>query len=344
MGTYIVIQAGEVVQVWGDIPLMTAAFFLLFTNLSLSLKIFNLVLKRETIRTIVNNCEQELICEKRETGKKIIARFNRQARLQLFTYIALAAGTVLGWAASAEKNQLPLRAWYPYDTTQSPAYDLTYIHQCVAVGLSATVNVSVDTVVTSLVALCCCRLQLLALSLQTLFDDLPLQTTGLLHPSVEPVAWDRLRECIQQHQTTLKATVFLQRCFSLPVLAQFTVSVFIICATAYQLSVETANFIRTASMIFYLVVMMYQVFVYCYQGNEIQVESEAVCDAAYVSEWLVCTPRMRRALVLLMTRTRCPVILSAGGLVNLSLKTFMGIIKASYTFFTVLQGAGNGTK
>ncbi|XP_045483971.1 odorant receptor 2a-like [Pieris rapae] len=256
---------------------------------------------------MVNDLEQELICEKRESGKKIIAR-------------------------------------YPYDTTQSPAYDLTYIHQCVAVGLAATVNISVDTVVTSLVALCCCRMQLLSLSLQTLFDDLPLQTTSLLHPSVELVAWDRLRECIHQHKTTLNATALLQRCFSLPVLAQFTVSVLIICATAYQLAFETANFIRMASMMFYLIVMMYQVFIYCHQGNEIQVESEAVCDAAYGSEWVVCTPRMRRALVLLMTRTRCPVILSAGGLANLSLKTFMGIIKASYTFFTVLQGAGTGTK
>ncbi|CAH4028643.1 unnamed protein product [Pieris brassicae] len=214
-----------------------------FTTLSLAtfVSIFNVVLKRETIRTIVNDCEQELISEKRESGRKIIARFNRQARLQLFTYIALSAGTVVGWAASAQKNQLPLRAWYPYDTTQSPAYDLTYIHQCVAVGLAASVNISVDTVVTSLVALCCCRLQLLALSLQTLFEDLPLQTKGLLHPSVEPVAWVRLKECIQQHQTTLKATALVQRCFSLPVLAQFTVSVLIICATAYQLSFVNIN-------------------------------------------------------------------------------------------------------
>lgn len=61
---------------------------------------------------------------------------------------------------------------YPYDTSKSPAYELTYIHQVTALIIAAFLNVGKDTLVTTLIAQCRCRLQLLSLSLKTLCRDL----------------------------------------------------------------------------------------------------------------------------------------------------------------------------
>lgn len=61
---------------------------------------------------------------------------------------------------------------YPYDTHQSPAYELTYVHQVVALYVAANLNVGKDSLVTSLLAQCRCRLRLLALALTTLSQDI----------------------------------------------------------------------------------------------------------------------------------------------------------------------------
>ncbi|CAG4991781.1 unnamed protein product [Colias eurytheme] len=299
---------------------------------------FNIVLRGREIKALVRDCDRELKEETREDGKIIIASYNKEAQCQLYVYIFLTYATILGWSLSAEKGQLPMRAWYPFDTTKSPAYQLTYIHQCLAVAIGAGVDVGTDTLVTSLVSQCRCRLRLLDLSLRTLCDGFQVGETGLIAPEEEEVIYLRLRRCVQRHQAVLNDAQLLQDCFSIATLSQFTVSIFIICVTAYQLAFESKTIIGVASMIFYLVTMMMQVFIYCYQGNQLVVESEAISAAAYECPWYTCRAPLRLALLVIMTRATRSFKLTAANLTELSLATFVSIIKASYTFFTVLQG------
>nr|AXF48811.1 odorant receptors OR75 [Lobesia botrana] len=339
LGTYLIIQVVDMFMIWGDLPLMTGTAFLLFTNLAQATKLASVVLRERTLRNIVAGADQLLSAQQGE-GREIVKSCVRETSLQQLLYFCLTTVTVAGWASSAEKNQLPLRAWYPYDTSRSPAYELTYVHQVGALFAAAYLNVGKDTLVTALIAQVRCRLQLLAHRLRTLCDDLePEGPQGMLTVQQEAVAWARLREAARRHQEALHAAARLQDCFSAPTFAQFSVSMVIICVTAFQLAAQTGNLVRLFSMGTYLLNMTFQVFLYCYQGDQLSEESIDVAGAAYSSSWYRCGLRLRRALLVVMVRTRRPARLSAGGFTSLSLASFMAIVKTSYSLFTVLQQA-----
>ncbi|CAH2048278.1 unnamed protein product, partial [Iphiclides podalirius] len=203
---------------------------------------------------MIVEAHEELIAERREQGKKIVKR-------------------------------------YPYDAASSPAYEITYAHQCIAVTLAASLNVSLDILVTTLMCQCRCRLRLLALSLKTLCDEIPGHTaTGLRNIGVELFLIDRLRSCIKQHQAALNQARLLQAYFSAPIFGQFSVSMIIICVTAYQLAF-----------------------------------SEKIKVAAYEWPWYSCGCRVRRVLLIIVERSHRVVRLRAGGLTELTLASFMAV-------------------
>ncbi|XP_026734761.1 odorant receptor Or1-like [Trichoplusia ni] len=163
--------------------------------------------------------------------------------------------------------------WYPYDTTKSPAFELTYIHQVVALLIAAYLNVAKDTLVAALIAQCRCRLRLLGHALRSLEEGLEITEKPVLSQDQEHIVQSRLATCVTHHQQALAASRELQQCFSEPTFAQFIVSLIIICATAFQMStMQSENIVRLMSMGTYLLNMIFQVFIYCYQGNQLSVE------------------------------------------------------------------------
>nr|QMS80340.1 odorant receptor [Histia rhodope] len=337
LGIYLIIQVVDMFLIWGDLPLMTGTAFLLFTNLAQAIKILNLVWKRQRVEEIIFNANQLLRDQRTEEGKNIVKKCDRETTLQQLLYFCLTTITVAGWAGSAEKNKLPLRAWYPYDTSKSPAYEITYVHQVGALFVAAYLNVGKDTLVTALIAQCRCRLKLVGLALRNLNEELKADDKHIFNAEQQFVVRRRLNRCVVQHQSALEATVQLQDCFSVPTFAQFTVSMVIICVTAFQLASQTGNLVRVFSMGTYLLNMTFQVFLYCYQGNQLSEESMEIAGAAYESPWYTFSSSTRRSILVLMSRSRRPARLKAGGFTTLSLASYMAIIKASYSFFTVLQ-------
>ncbi|PZC74884.1 hypothetical protein B5X24_HaOG200799 [Helicoverpa armigera] len=337
LGTYLIIQVVDLFLIWGDIAMMTSTAFLLFTNMAQAAKIVNIVYRKERIQRIVNDCDAVLSRAQSLEEKEIVKSCNREMIVLQILYFSLTLITSLGWATSAEPHQLPLRAWYPYDTTKSPAYELTYVHQVGALLIAAYLNVAKDTLVAALIAQCRCRLRLLGYALRTL--DKGMGNEAYTFTSEQEKTLNlRLGSCVMQHQKALDVGKELQECFSEPTFAQLTVSLIIICATAFQLSMgHSDNMVRLLSMGTYLLNMTFQVFIYCYQGNQLSEESSEIAGAAYECPWYKCSVRVRRGLLIVMVRTRRALRLTAGGFTTLSLASFMAIIKASYSLFTLLQ-------
>ncbi|KAJ0176851.1 hypothetical protein K1T71_008030 [Dendrolimus kikuchii] len=207
-----------------------------------------------------------------------------------------------------------------------------------SVMLVAVTNCSLDIMVISLIAVCRCRIKLLQLTLGNLFQDIDVDGMRLLSDDDNRKVAERLRACIIKHQAILESGLQIRTCFSYSILAQFTVSIVILCVAAYQVGeLESDNKFRVLFMIAYLCSMAMQVFMLCYHGNCLSEESVEIADTLYELPWYVCSLSIRKSLLLMMVRSRRPIELTAGGFATLSLGCFMSIIKVSYSFFTVLQ-------
>ncbi|KAL0099802.1 hypothetical protein PUN28_019899 [Cardiocondyla obscurior] len=83
--------------------------------------------------------------------------------------------------------------------------------------------------------------------------------------------------------------------------------------------------------------MLFQVFFYCWYGNELQLKSKGIVDAIYSSDWTIATIRDRKSLLFVMAISQKGLKLSYYGIFSLALDTFTWILKTSYSTFNVLQ-------
>lgn len=86
----------------------------------------------------------------------------------------------------------------------------------------------------------------------------------------------------------------------------------------------------------YVVCVLYAVFMVFLHANDLSYESVAVADAIYDLNWYEQSQTFKRSMLLFMIRSQRPIQLRAG-IYPLTLPTFMQLIKASYTYLTVLK-------
>lgn len=102
----------------------------------------------------------------------------------------------------------------------------------------------------------------------------------------------------------------------------------------------------TSMLIFYLLAMLTELYMYCWFGNEIMhkvcdssfakyfnislhwstfFQSYNIGDACYLSEWYDCSESAKKNLLTIMQRTRKPLKITTFGFATLSLTTFTSV-------------------
>lgn len=71
--------------------------------------------------------------------------------------------------------------------------------------------------------------------------------------------------------------------------------------------------------------MLFQLTIYCYNGNEVQFQSTEISKAAYFCDWLEADDSVKKSLVLMMVRAQRPIKMSAGKFAYLTLETLMNV-------------------
>nr|QNH68030.1 odorant receptor 3 [Apriona germarii] len=261
------------------------------------------------------------------------------------------------------QRTLPYRIWLPLDTTKSPTFEIVFFLQPVTLTLYGYYIGLMDSMVYGMMI----HMNTQYLILKRVLDRYVFIATNLvsktmpgkgtqsngngvisLPPGCERI--DLLDEHVQEkveeivHYCAKHHVQILEFCeeveieFSYLMLSQFLFSLYTLCFQLYQLSlmgnVFSFDFI---SMCFYLTLLMYQLFCYCWYGNEIMVQSAKFSEELYNSDWLVLNISTKKSLLLMMMRAQRPVKFTAGKFVLLSLQTFMAIVRGSASYFMVLR-------
>nr|WQS23383.1 odorant receptor 47 [Diaphania glauculalis] len=150
----------------------------------------------------------------------------------------------------------------------------------------------------------------------------------------------RLGDMVCQHQSILSHVKDLKQTLSGPMLGQLAGSGIIICFISYQATTTGAeNVTKCLMSLLFLSYNMFELYIICRWCEEITIQSYRVGETAYCSNWecgLTQIKGVKSCLVLVIARANKPLVLTAGGMYNLSLLSYTSLVKASYSALTIL--------
>nr|QZA75624.1 odorant receptor 23 [Plutella xylostella] len=243
-------------------------------------------------------------------------------------------------------------AYFPFDTSMPPRFELAIAYLTVLITFQAYGHVTMDCTIVSFYAQGKTQLQIFRYNLEHLVDahDESVKIDGNLNCNNNDLvgykdmgyeARERLKKrfvrCLLHFRQIVWFINEVELIFFEAMVLQFLVSAWVICMTLYKivsLSILSAEFV---SMAVYLGCILAQLLSYCYYGTQLKVESEMVNQSIYCCDWLQLSPGFRRLLLVLMERCRRAIVPRIAFVIPLSLETYIAVLRLSYTLFTVLD-------
>nr|XP_034827579.1 putative odorant receptor 85e [Maniola hyperantus] len=140
-----------------------------------------------------------------------------------------------------------------------------------------------------------------------------------------------LKDCTLMSQVVLEYHNRFEK-FVSPLLALRVVQVTLYLCTLLYAATSKLDMVTVE----YLVAVSLDMFVYCYFGNQIILQADRVSLAAYQCTWFSMGVKPRRLLLNILLAHHKPMLVQAGGLLPMNLKTFVLIIKTSFSYYTLL--------
>ncbi|KYM79613.1 Odorant receptor Or1 [Atta colombica] len=348
LGILLSAEIANVLTNWGDMSKLTAVVTLLMTNCTHASKVAVLLRRQARIQTLLDTADSAAFSRYDKEYEDLLINYTWKGIFHHAIYQSFGGIAVFCWGftpiadfVAGRSRQLPMEGWYPYNTTATPAFEITAAHQGIAIIIACFHNVAMDTLMTGLITVACCQLAILErniisidnkASIRGMQNDKPLERNTL--------AYQLLKRCAMHSNMIFHFISEIQNIFGTVIFFQFLSNCMIICLIAFNVS-QINVYIPAVliGMLTYMCCMTYQIFIFCWHGNELHLHSMRLVTAAYSNNWFSNTERFKRSLQIMMIRAHRPLTLCAGRIMLLSLDTFMQIMRMSYSIFTVLQGS-----
>jgi hypothetical protein len=190
-------QTIYIFYIYSDLQALAAIVFLLFTDWLASIKAYYFFRNMNLLKELMVELESK------EFQPNNHQRTLVQPMLKLWTFVYKAywfsVGTTLLLLAlfpivdgSFRQYRLPFFAWYPFDTTISPFYEITYFYQMFSICFLAIVCLNVDTLIAALMVFIISQCDILCDNLKH------------LHSCKESDYNSKLIVCVEHHQKILR--------------------------------------------------------------------------------------------------------------------------------------------
>nr|QNL14992.1 olfactory receptor 48 [Aulacocentrum confusum] len=302
-------------------------------------KLVNIALNGYEIKQLIKII-QSRPCRAENTNEQLIqANFNRIIKNRTLAYAALSEssvmlGVTLSLLRNVPKRLLTYKAWFPFSPTTNFRYWIVFTHQILSHFFGSLVNIAFDTLLPGLMLQICCQLQILGYRVSLISDT---KSESASTPVKMWLEQGKISNCIKYHLKILQLSKMANKIFSPVLFIQFTISTIVICVSIYGLSKTKVCSPDFALITFYLACMLVQIFILCYAGTEITLESYRVAEMIYSMDWLVLSKNVQKSLLMIMTRSRVPIIFTSNYFVELSIDSFNQIVKLSYSAYNVIQ-------
>ncbi|XP_011140434.1 odorant receptor 22c-like [Harpegnathos saltator] len=150
---------------------------------------------------------------------------------------------------------------------------------------------------------------------------------------------DKLDALLKRHRQLICLAYYLEKAFNMVILAQVLMSVILVCVEGFQLILMlTINDVFSAAKhVLFMAVLLVQLFLYCFAGQTLELQSEGLAYAIYESRWYSFDVNVIKDLSFVILRASKPHQLTAGKFLAINFMSFKEILKASASYLSVLR-------
>ncbi|XP_043665351.1 odorant receptor 13a-like [Vespula pensylvanica] len=255
------------------------------------------------------------------------------AYIMMVAFISLQIYLNTANASEVDLGGLLHPATFPYDTKKSPYFEITWIGQFMGTILTIISYSCFDTFFATFVLHLCGQLSVLQLNLKELAETAKRDVT---------LFQNRLGFIVNRHNELYRFAIIIENCFNLMLLGQTLISTIMFCLTGYRLITsmgsheEDVPIVGKAFFIIHVIYTMLHLYIYCYVGETLLVESTGIAFSAYDCEWYNLPPKKAMCLMIVICRARIAFQITIGKFSPLSLELFGAIMKTSAGYLSVL--------
>ncbi|KAG5683517.1 hypothetical protein PVAND_012791 [Polypedilum vanderplanki] len=167
---------------------------------------------------------------------------------------------------------------------------------------------------------------------------IPNQTVVIVKPK-EPTNREKLLKCIEIHLKIIELVRKVQKLFSTVIFIEGLISTFVLCTTSFLLTIispqmQTVIFLK---VFFLLMTWLLQILLPCYYSERITCLSGELSTSLFHSDWMMENREYQKLVVFFMQNAKRPIKMSALGIFEIDLETFMKIANTAYSFYAVFK-------
>ncbi|KAJ3663302.1 hypothetical protein Zmor_007603 [Zophobas morio] len=160
---------------------------------------------------------------------------------------------------SYKKHELPTPAWFPYNTSVSPNYELTYFYQSVGLTVVVAAVISLDAFVINWMMIIGVQCEILSNNLKNIKNE---------NNSFS----QKLIECIRHHKVILSLAENCNDSYQMVFLWQLSNSSLTLALTMFQLTLVEPTSSDVVTIFAYAAAAAVQIFMYCWFGNQVELK------------------------------------------------------------------------
>nr|QHR83181.1 odorant receptor 67 [Ceracris nigricornis] len=293
--------------------------------------------------------DQKRFCEERPPLQAIFDEAKKRATrypnaLRIYNTSLIIAWVFTPLLAPHGHRPLPFQQLPLSDTDDFPLYLASYLLQSLCMFSLCLVSGCLDSFFTAIMIHTAAQFKILGLRIAALRQEngeRKQDTRSDVHEKLRKDAasdhvYEELRLCIRTHQEITSFVAHLESVMNpiaaLQLITGVTNGCLMIFPTAA--SSESGALLKCIGC---MPTICSQVLIYCLGAHAVMEQSEAVSAAAYGCAWPDCSPRCRRALLVVMARAMKPLTLTAGGIYTIERATFLSLLNAGYSYYALLK-------
>ncbi|XP_050303510.1 putative odorant receptor 92a isoform X2 [Anthonomus grandis grandis] len=237
---------------------------------------------------------------------------------------------------------------HPFDVSTATGCYYSLAWMDFALDINANYIAALDLIFVTLMHCLTCQLNILGEAFtsirQRCLRKLNLENANFLHdteyPKLEEAIYEEFSRCTKHLYSLIEVRNDIEDVFTFITLGQTIGSLLIFASCLFVASKEPITSPNFFSQMEYFSAVLFQFSLYCWFGNQMTIAGASISTAVYNSDWFACSKRVKKSIILTMSRMQRPVFVSIGKFTPLTLTTLLAVIKGSFSYYTVFQSAG----